>query len=666
MDAVLDGLNSAQHTAVTSPATVLQILAPPGSGKTKTLTSRVAHLLRHNGFKPWDILCLTFTTKSAREMKERLGRLLGNGIESRLVLGTFHSVCRRYLASYGHLVGIRRGFGIADSSDTLSIIKRTIKRLRLNIDPKAAQTRISSSKARGIRHNDIAPTAVKSKKLDQQEFLAIFEAYESHLLISNLLDYDDLLLRCVDLLQRHPQCVANIEVVLIDEFQDTNRVQFDLMLLFAAKHQRITTVGDPDQSIYGWRSADVTNLKRMQQRYPDTLILHLEDTYRSSGAILSAAGAVIKQDQSRNSKPLSSTHCLGSLPVLRRIPSAEAEASWLVSEIKRTMSLTAGLLGNSDYAILLRSAALSRHIEAALGMTGVPYRMVGGQRFFDRVEIKILLDYLRVVSLPDNNEALSRILNVPLRSIGATTLKSLLHEAESMNVTLWSLVQDAVRGNKVPRTKISKSAGQGMGALTNIILTARNKMADTTSPSSPMLLLELIVKKLKFQEYLEKHHKQDHEARWANVEELMAQASEFSDLLIRDDSDTDILAHVVDIEQVSGSAAEEALSKFLANVALATELQREDDSSDRVEQQGRVTISTIHAAKGLEWPVVFIPSAYEGCIPHSRAEDTDEERRLLYVAMTRAQALLYMSCPVKSSQRGKQGSRLHQLPSNAV
>ena len=666
MDSILDGLNPAQYTAVTSPAAVLQILAPPGSGKTKTLTSRVAHLLRHDGFKPWDILCLTFTIKSAREMKERLSRLLGDDAESRLILGTFHSVCRRYLASYGHLIGIRKGFGIADSSDTLNIIKRITKRLKLNIDPKAAQSRISRSKARNIRHTDIALTAAKSKKLDQQEFVTIFEAYESHLSISNLLDYDDLLLRCVDLIRRYPQCVANVEVVLIDEFQDTNLVQFDLMLLFATKHQRITTVGDPDQSIYGWRSAEIKNLKRMQQIYPDTLVIHLKDTYRSSRAILMAADAVIKQDQSRHSKSLSSTHCLGSLPVLRRIPSAEAEASWLVSEIKRTVDLTAGLLRNSDFAVLLRSAALSRHIESALGMVGIAYRMVGGQRFFDRIEIKILLDYLRVVSFPDNNEALARIMNVPSRTIGAMTVKSLLEEAESMNITLWSLIQDMVQGNRVPRTKISKSAEQGMGVLTNIILTARKSMMDTANLSSPMLLLEFVIKKLKFHEYLEKHYEQDHETRWANVEELIAQASECSDLSNFNCSDSDILPHVEDVDQMSGSATEEALSKFLANVALATELQREADSSDEAGQQGRVTISTIHAAKGLEWPVVFIPSAYEGCIPHSRAEDTDEERRLLYVAMTRAQALLYMSCPVKNSQRGKQRFSHRILPTNAT
>ena len=425
----LEGLNAAQKSAVTSPAAVLQILAPPGSGKTKTLTARVAYLLSHYGYKPWNILCLTFTRKSAQEMKERVTKLVGDGMGSKLVLGTFHSVCHRYLNAYGHLIGLRKGFQIADSSDSIAIITRITKRLRLNIDPKAARSRISSSKARGISCADLAAQAEKKKNIDQQEFVSVFEAYEDELATSNLLDYDDLLLRCVDLLLEHPNCVSNVEVVLIDEFQDTNLVQFDLMRLFATRNHRVTTVGDPDQSIYGWRSAEVKNLKRMQSLFPDTLVLHLEDNYRSSGAILLAALEVIQQDESRPAKPLLPTHCPGTVPVLRRLPSAAIEAGWIVSEIKRSIALTGNLLNFDDHAILLRSASLSRQIESAMGRAGVPYRMVGGFRFFDRTEIKVLLDYLRVISQPDNSDALARIINVPSRRVGDSTVKALLEEA---------------------------------------------------------------------------------------------------------------------------------------------------------------------------------------------------------------------------------------------
>lgn len=657
MELMLAELNAAQHTAVTSPAAVLQILAPPGSGKTKTLTSRVAYLLSHHNYKPWNILCLTFTVKSAREMKERIAKLIGNGMEAKLILGTFHSVCRRYLSHYGHLIDIRPGFGIADSSDSLSIIKRIVKRCNLQIDARKAQSRISSSKSKGITWADIEKAEGQKKNVDQQEFVHIFQAYQEHLEQSNLLDYDDLLLRCVDLLRSHPACVSNVEVVLIDEFQDTNVVQFDLMRLFSGANKRITTVGDPDQSIYGWRSAEIKNLRRMQRQYPDTLVIHLEDNYRSSGAIILAGREVIEQDDSRIPRPLLPTHCPGTVPVLRRLPTAEVEGLWIVSEIERATALSGPLLEYSDFAILLRSASLSRQVEAAMGKAGIPYRMVGGQRFFDRLEVKILLDYLRVISQPDHYDALARIINVPPRCIGPATVKSLLETAETSRVTMWQLIRDIVQGNAGPRVKISKAAEQGLGTLIRIILTAVGKLAHITKPQSPEELLRYITKKVGFEEYLKKTHEQDYDTRWANVEELFAQAAEYPVVIGTNDrsvDDGDSLPVIEHLEQSISHAADEALSKFLANVALATEIQR-DDETDRSGNapQPRVTISTIHAAKGLEWPVVFIPSAYEGSIPHSRAEDTNEERRLLYVAMTRAQALLYISCPVKNSQRGK-------------
>jgi DNA helicase-2/ATP-dependent DNA helicase PcrA len=652
MASMLENLNEAQHTAVTSPSNVLQILAPPGSGKTKTLTSRVAYLLQHHHYKPWNVICLTFTIKSSREMRERLSKLLGNGIESRLILGTFHSICRRYLVTYGHLIGLKKDFGIADSSDSLSIIKRIVKRLGINVDPRKAHSRISSSKSKGMGYPELAQAEAKKNNVEQQEFESVFQAYQDQLAQSSLLDYDDLLLRCVDLLGLYPSCVSNVEVVLIDEFQDTNLVQFDLMRLFAAYNKRVTTVADPDQSIYGWRSAEIKNLKRMRRQYPDTLVIELETNYRSSGAILLAAHEVIEQDESRHPKALLPTHCPGTVPVLRRLPSAEIEASWIVSEIQRVHALTGDLFTFSDYAILLRSASLSRYVESSMGRAGIPYRMVGGQKFFDRVEVKILLDYLRVISQPYNNDALARVMNIPARGIGPMTAKGLLEEAEARKTSLWTLLREAAQGHKKPKTKLSKAAENGVGTLTSIILTSRTKVLDCSAQHSPEDLLRQIIKKLDFQSHLKRTQTDDYENRWANIEELIVQASEFPMLNSEGDfEEGDSLPPIAGLKQDKGSAAEEALSKFLANVALATELQRDDEDPEGNKSQSQVTISTIHAAKGLEWPVVFVPSTYEGCIPHSRAEDTDEERRLLYVAMTRAQALLYMSCPTKNSQR---------------
>ena len=655
MDSILRDLNAAQISAVTSPAAVVQILAPPGSGKTKTLTSRVAYLLSCYDYKPWNIICLTFTIKSAREMKERISRLIGNGIEARLILGTFHSVCRRYLVSYGHLIGIPKGFGIADSSDSISIIRRIVKRLKLQIDPSKAQSRISRSKSRGISCANVAEDGSRKKTVDQQEFYIVYDAYESHLERSNLLDYDDLLLRCVDLLQKHPPCVSNVEVVLIDEFQDTNLVQFNLMRLFASERKRITTVGDPDQSIYGWRSAETENLRRMQKLFPDTLVLHLEDNYRSSGTILLAAREIIEQDESRIPRPLLPTHCPGTVPVLRKLPTAEIEALWIVSEVERCTALTGTLLTHSDCAILLRSASLSRHIESALGRAGIPYRMVGGQRFFDRFEIKLLLDYLRVVSQPSNNDALARVINVPPRGIGPATIKSMTEAAELAKTTLWRLVLNIVQGGSLSKINIAKQARQSLASFVNLLLSTREKFVNADDAHSPELLLRYIIKKLNFEEYLKRAYEQDYDTRWANVEELFNQAADYPVLTHEEqcgNADQDLLPDIEGLDQQYAAPAVEALSKFLGNVALATEIQREEDCEEGSSApQPRVTISTIHAAKGLEWPVVFIPSAYEGSIPHSRAEDTNEERRLLYVAMTRAQSLLYMSCPTKNSRR---------------
>ena len=589
-------------------------------------------------------------------MRQRVAKLIGNGLESREIFATFHSVCRRYLVKYGHLIGLEEGFGIADTSDSRSIIKKITDRLKLTIDIKKAQSRISSSKSRGIRSTDLRDQGASSKHVGQQEFVTLFEAYEAQLKMSNLLDYDDLLLKCVDLLRQHPECVSNVEVVLIDEFQDTNIVQFDLMRLFATFKKRITTVGDPDQSIYGWRSAEIKNLGRLQPEYSDTLVIHLEDNYRSSAAILLAASEIIEQDKSRRSRPVLPTHCPGTVPVLRKLPTAEIEAKWIVSEIIRYLGMTGGLLKHADFAILIRSAQLSRQIESAMGKAGIPYRMVGGKKFFERAEIKPLLGYLQVVSQPNNSAALSQIINIPCRNIGLTTVKAFSEEADARNSSLWDLVRQTVQGHIRPRSKISKQAERAMGVLVNIIITARNKVADLETPDFPEDVLKYVTKKIGYRAYLERSYGLDHENRWANVEELMIQASDYN-LSANGHSDwdaTDMLPQIEGLEQAKGNIGQEALSKFLANILLATELQRQETSADgEAVLQSQVTISTIHAAKGLEWPVVFIPSAYDGSIPHSRTEDTDEERRLLYVAMTRAQALLNISCPMKNPQRGE-------------
>lgn len=644
-DGLLANLNPSQHAAVSSFADQLAILAGPGSGKTHTLTSRTAWLLAQ-GLQPWNIIVATFTVKAAREMKERIGKLIGNGMESKLILGTFHSIARRYLARYGHLVGLKKDFGIADSSDSLAILKRIVKRHNYMMDEKVARSRISGLKARMSGYDDNTEGRKKSakKSVEEQEFEAILAYYEEALQRSNLLDYDDLLLRCAELLRKHPSCVSNVEAVLIDEFQDTNIIQFDLMRLFAAHRKRITIVGDPDQSIYGFRAAEVKNYKRMLHQYPDTVTIALEENYRSSGAILLSALSVIEQDASRVAKSLLATHTVGTRPVLRKLANAHKEAEWIIQEIQRVKGLTGDLLDLNDFAILLRSAALSRLIESELGKAGIAYRMVGGLRFYDRVEVKTILDYLRVINQPDNNDALARIINTPSRRIGEATIKGLLEEADEAKITLWALILGVVQGKRRAKTKLPTQTDQSLSRFVNIILTARDK---TSGPNVELKsipdLIKFVVNKTDYESWLEDHHGDVTKARWANVEELITQATDFQEMVSVGYED-DALPQIDELEQTE---SEDWLARFLANVALASEVKTNDAEGSPTAQ---VTISTIHAAKGLEWPVVFIPATYEGSIPHSRSDDTNEERRIFYVAMTRAKSLLYMSCPLKNSR----------------
>lgn len=481
------------------------------------------------------------------------------------------------------------------------------------------------------------------------ELLDVYRQYELALAASNLLDYDDLLVRCAQLLKEHPQCVSNVQTVLVDEFQDTNIIQYELMNLLAAQNRRITIVGDPDQSIYGFRSAEIQNLKRMTRRYPNTSVVLLESNYRSSASILNSAQEVIEQDTARPDKKLQATHSHGTMPVLRKLPHANAEAQWMVMEIKRCVAMTGGVLRMSDFAVLLRSASLSTRIESAFGRSGIPYKMVGGRKFFDRTEVKTLLNYLRVVSHSDHNDALLGILNVPLRGIGDETIKQLNAGAEKAKVSLWKFMKDVVQGRRSTEKKLHKNAEQGLCSVMKLIEAAKQKLQECEDASAPRVLLEYITESLSFQNYLRKQYPLDEDGRWANVVELMGQANEAA-LATDDPGQEEDLPEIEGVEQQKAHAGEEALSRFLANVALATEAASKDEGEEAVE---KVTISTIHAAKGLEWPVVFIPAVYNGSIPHSRAEVVDEERRLLYVAMTRAQALLYLSLPLRQSRLGE-------------
>ncbi|KAI1411022.1 P-loop containing nucleoside triphosphate hydrolase protein [Hypoxylon sp. FL1857] len=649
-------LNQAQSRAVSSRASTVAILAGPGSGKTHTLTSRVVWLIDHVGLRPCDVMVATFTVKAANEMKMRIGQALGDGREKKIILGTFHSIARRYLATYGKRIGLDPKFGIADDSDSRAVIKRICKRLDAPVDPALARGWISKRKAKGTSDEQTAKAkngnSIESKALEQ-----CYQEYQSYLERSNLLDYDDLLVRCVELLRKWPDCVGNIQTVLIDEYQDTNGVQYDLMKLFAQKNRRITVVGDPDQSIYGWRSAEIRNLHRLLRDFPGTDEISLEENYRSSSSILDVSLRVIQQDQERYKKILVPIHAKGTRPVLRMLKNSTVEADWIVSEIKRIKLMSGNMVKSDDIAILLRSASLSRHIESALGRAGIAYRMVGGFKFYERAEIKTILDYLRVIHQPDNNDALARIINVPKRGIGDVTARSLLEEAERNSMSLWELLGKHCRGERVAKTTIRKQTEQKIsGGLLRLITSLRNRVRP--SEGTPVNLVEVVnqlLKDLQFEKHLEETYGPEYELRWANIEEFVNLATEF---MHQDKPEEEMLPNLEDDEIMPDN---DVLARFLANVALASDKQTDDKDK---EAKPQVTVSTIHAAKGLEWPVVFVPAVYNGSIPHMRSDDENEERRLLYVAMTRAQALLYLSCPQYSSTGSKEAAQLSPFIDN--
>ncbi|KAL6875016.1 P-loop containing nucleoside triphosphate hydrolase protein [Trichoderma novae-zelandiae] len=638
---ILQSLNAAQRRAVTSNASTVAILAGPGSGKTHTLTSRVVWLVQQTGYQPSDIVVATFTVKAAREMKERIGKALGHECERKIVLGTFHSIARRYLSAYGRHIGLDSKFGIADDGDSRAIIQRICKRHNFNIDAGFARAWISKEKAKGHSTEPIS----NKKQPENPSLKECYREYQEHLERSNLLDYDDLLVRCVELLRAYPACVSNIQSVLIDEYQDTNGIQYDLMKLFAQARQRITIVGDPDQSIYGWRSAEIRNLYRLLRDYPETDEISLEENYRSSQSILDVSLTVIQQDKKRYQKVLLPVHTRGTKPVLRKLKSSAAEGDWIVSEIRRAVTMFGDMLSYEDVAILLRSASLSRNIESALGKAGLAYRMIGGHKFYERKEIKVLLDYLRAIYQPDNNDAIARIINVPRRGIGDTTIKRLIEEAEQHKMSLWSLLRKHCQGSRKAATKILPKMEQRLNTeLIRLISNLQTQAQQITDSSQQSLvnLIEKLLSQLDFKQHLESEYPEDHEQRWQNVQELLSLANDF----VRDSAniDDEVLPEIDNVDQVKDDSL---LGRFLANVALASDAQKNEEGA---EKKSLITISTIHAAKGLEWPVVFVPAVYAGSIPHSRAEDLDEERRLLYVAMTRAQVLLYLSCPLYGSQ----------------
>lgn len=605
---ILAGLNDAQRAAVTHGDGALLILAGPGSGKTRVITHRIGWLIRERRIAPWRILAVTFTNKAAREMRERAARLIGKDAEA-VHMGTFHAMCARWLRIDGEAVGVPREFAIYDDSDQLGVVKRVLEELR--IDPRQFAPRGILSRISAAKSEMLTPEVLLGRVRTYQEEVAarVYERYDAALRRAGALDFDDLLLRAVELLRvpaMREKWAGRYEHVLVDEFQDTNPAQYVLARELASVHRNITVVGDPDQGIYSWRSADIRNVEHFRRDFPEATVVLLEQNYRSTAPILRAAEAVIARNPGRHPRRLWTERTGGEPIVTYEAYNDEEEGEFVAREVGR---LVAAGRSYRDIAVLYRTNAQSRPFEEALVRHRIPYRLVGGVRFYERREIRDLLAYFRVIHNPADEASLGRIINVPGRGIGERTVDRLRELAAAQGTSLWEACRSAADG------RAEGIGSRAAAALRGFVATMEELREHRDEPLGR--LFERLINAVGYVRYLEEGD--DAEERVENVLELQALLAEY--------------------EETAGEGND--LATFLQDVALVTD-------QDTLDGRGQgVTLITLHAAKGLEFPVVFLVGMEEGLLPHIRSFDDPqqmaEERRLCYVGMTRAMDLLYLT-----------------------
>lgn len=625
-EGLLTGLNPEQRRAVETVDGPLLIQAGAGSGKTKTLTHRIAYLIATRRATPFNILAVTFTNKAAREMRERVANLLGQNAENRgfmPYMGTFHSICVRILRQDGEHVGIPRTFVIFDESDRQAAIKQASKRLM--IDEKAFPARVIAGLISSAKNEMIGAEEYggMGNSPAQEVAAKIYPSYERILKDAGALDFDDLINRTVSMLKNHQEIrekwQAQFRYVMIDEYQDTNAAQYQLVKLLTSKDKNIAVVGDDWQSIYSWRGADYRNILNFEKDYPGCTVIKLEQNYRSTKHILDAAHAIITKNQQRSDKRLW-TAAGDGLPVqMVQVVSERAEAEAIVRRVRN--GVDAGLRRYRDYAILYRTNAQSRSIEEAFVHYGVPYRVVGGVRFYDRKEIKDIIAYLRLIFQPEDRVSFERVVNVPARGIGAKSLENFFAWKQMNSFSLLRALIEAEQCDS-----ITPKARKSLGELGDMF-TALREIVDETPVAG---LIDSLLRRIDYLRFLDDGTPQG-ESRQENVKELLSVAQEYQEV---------------------------GLAGFLEEVSLVSDLDSADFNGDAV------TLMTLHAAKGLEFPVVFMAGLEESIFPHSRAlydvSEMEEERRLCYVGMTRARQELYM---IYASSRMLYGGVQHNPPS---
>ena len=637
MQDILKGLNDKQYEAVVNTDGPVLVIAGAGSGKTKVLTHKIAYLMQEKNILPWNILAITFTNKAANEMKERIAGLVGESAKD-IWMGTFHSICVRILRKHIDQIGYDSSFIIFDTSDQKSLIKKCLKELK--IDDKQYSEKVVQAEISNAKNEMLEPDMYAFKvhgDFRREKIATVYELYQKRLKENNAIDFDDIINFTIKIFLEKPE-IANyysskFKYVLVDEYQDTNKAQFTLVTMLASKNGNITVVGDNDQGIYSFRGADISNILNFERDFPGTKIIKLEQNYRCTGNILKAANAVIKNNEVTYKKELWTENEVGNLPAVYSAKNEYDEGTYIAQQIEHLRREE--YYKYSDFAILYRMNTQSRAIEEILRRESIPYKIIGGLKFYERKEIKDIISYLRLIQNPSDNLSLKRIINEPKRGIGKTSLDKI--EELSIN-------------SGVPMYEIIKNAEQY--GLNRVFLNSRefvNAIEELRAKKDDIKISDLIKETLKKSGYtqaLENENTIEAENRIENLDEFLTVAIEFED-----------------------ESADNKLSDFLEGITLSSDIDNMEEAEETV------TLMTLHSAKGLEFPVVFLVGMEEGIFPGYKSigepKELEEERRLCYVGITRAKEHLFLTCSKQRTIFGStscnQVSRfLREIPSDLL
>src|SRR5699024_9284295 len=642
MGDLLQGLNKEQKQAVKHTDGPLLIMAGAGSGKTRVLTHRIAYLLREKDIAPRNILAITFTNKAAREMKDRVYKLVGTNSDQ-IWVSTFHSMCVRILRRDIDRIGYNRSFTILDSSDQLSVVKQVLK--SLNIDPKKFDPRAMLGQISAAKNQLITPEEYNNNvgNFFERQVGQIYEAYQKVIRKNQSLDFDDLIMQTIHLFKRVPEVLKyyqhRFQYIHVDEYQDTNHAQYYLIKQLANRYQNLCVVGDSDQSIYRWRGADIANILSFEKDYSSAKTVFLEQNYRSTKSILEAANQVIARNTGRKPKNLWTENTDGKKIKYYQGTTEQEEALFVTDKLHHLIS-EEGYSPN-DIAILYRTNAQSRAIEDKLMKSTIAYQMVGGTKFYERKEIKDMIAYLRLIMNPHDDLSFERIVNEPKRGIGKTSIDRLRAYATEHDISFYDAVKE------VDFTGVTKKAAMALVEFETLIRTLTQQQEFLTATA----MVVAVLKRTGYEEMLKKEKSLESQSRLENLEEFMTVTQDFE----------------------AANEDDKTLMAFLTDLALIADIDRVDD--EVMQNEEKVTLMTLHAAKGLEFPIIFLIGMEENVFPHSRSmmdeEEMEEERRLAYVGITRAERELYVTHAKMRTLYGKTNMNpisrfIHEIPEDLI